>query len=355
MNSIKVIFFGLLTLIGKVVLGQDPSPSQYYFNQTYFNPALAGIHGGTNFGLTYRRLWPNMPSKFETMYFSFDTDISAVKGLGGFGFTLYKDVEGAGFQTTLGGSLELNSRIRVMRTSFIQAGLSVSVYSKSLDWSKFTFGDQLDPYYGVLSTPSAFIRPIDQSHIFPDISVGIVYAYGRGPKRHIFKKNYNAKFGISLQHFNEPTTSFLDQKSKLPMKMVIHGNANIAVSRNADMIFSPCLIFEYQEAFRWSNFDMKTLYVGYNVLWNNFFMGNWYRFYSNIDALTICVGFITGSNNKNTNKFKLYYSYDMTLSNLSIRSTGGSHEIGLAYYFSDKLFSSSGKSRSRPLSFPDSY
>lgn len=350
-NRLILLFFSIFA--GFVSQAQDPSLSQYYFNQTYFSPALAGIHGGSNLNLTYRRQWANLPGKFETVFFNFDTDISAMKGLGGVGINIYKDVQGEGFLTTLGASLMLNSRIHIRQNSFLQAGVSISVYNKTIDWSKLIFGDQIDNLYGVMPRPSKFYSANDHSNIFPDVSIGIVYAFGQGPRKHVFSNNYNAKIGVAFHHINQPNESFLDQTSKLPMKMVIHANLNIGLNRDATLILSPCMVYEYQQAFRMTNSDLKTLYAGYNLLWNNFFIGNWIRLFNNSDALIFNAGIITGGADKGEHRFKMYYSYDVTISGLNSSSTGGSHEISLAYFFDDVLTFKKHRKRIKQLACPD--
>ncbi len=352
MKNIKLFTAFFFLFIGSLCYSQDPSLSQYYFNQTYFNPASAGIHGGSNLSITYRRQWVNVPGKFETIFANFDTDISSAKGLGGIGVSVYKDVEGEGFLTTLGLSLMLNSRIELFESHFIQVGASISVLRKTADWSKFTFGDQFDPIYGNIR-PTGFPAADDQYNISPDLGIGLVYAFGKGPNRRQIKNNYNAKIGIAIQHLNEPNQSFLDQKSKLPKKLVAHVNFNFGMNHDASIIFSPCIVFEYQEAFNYNLFGMKTLYGGYNLLWKNFFIGTWLRLFNNSDALIFNAGFITGNENSK-HKLKMYYSYDMTVSSLTSKSTGGTHEISLGYFFPEKL-NIKHKKKNNPVYCPDSF
>ena len=94
MKTIKYFIIVVLVFLGIVVYSQDPSFSQFYGNQTYFNPAYVGIHGGMMVNTTYRRQWLGVPSKFSTQFFNFDSDLSCINGLGGFGISVYHDVEG---------------------------------------------------------------------------------------------------------------------------------------------------------------------------------------------------------------------------------------------------------------------
>jgi type IX secretion system PorP/SprF family membrane protein len=337
MKNIKIIIFSLLIFIELKALAQDPSFSQFYFNQTYFNPAFAGIHGGTNASITYRRQWVNMPGKFETMFFSFDSDISNIRGLGGIGFTAFRDMEGEGFLTTTGGSMQLNTLIPITRYSFLKFGAEVAIYNKTVDWSNYIFGDQLDPIDEFIRKPTSFTYPSDQDVIFPDLTVGVLYMFGEGPKRNLLRRNWSGKIGFAFHHINKPNQSFLGQNSRLPIKLVTHANMNFALNREADIVFSPCAVFEWQETAQAEYYGMKTIYGGFNFLWDKFFVGNWVRFMENRDAYIINIGFIGGSDAPRSDKFKIYYSYDITISDLNGRSTGGSHEISFAYFFYDSF------------------
>lgn len=333
MKNIKIYIFSILLVISLVTKSQDPSFSQFYFNQTYFNPAFAGIHGGTNANITYRRQWVNMPSKFETMFFSFDSDISNIRGMGGIGFTAFRDVEGEGFLTTTGGSLQLNTLITITHNSFLKLGTEIAIYNKTVDWTGYVFGDQLDPIDPNILKPTSFTYPNDQDVIFPDLTFGVLYMFGDGPKRNLLKGNWNGKIGFAVHHINKPNQSFLGQNSRLPIKIVSHANMSFALDREASMVISPCMVFEWQEVAQTEYFGMKTIYGGFNFLWDKFFVGNWVRFMENRDAYILNIGFIGGSDAPRSDRFKIYYSYDITISDLNGRDTGGSHEISFAYFF----------------------
>ena len=337
MKTLKLVVFCLLTISGLKSYCQDPSFSQFYFNQTYFNPAFVGLHGGSNVNLTYRRLWVNMPGKFETMFFNFDSDISAINGLGGFGINAYRDVEGEGNLTTTGVDIMLSTRFpnnsskrRTLNENFyIQPGIAVGLIHKDIDWNNLVFGDQLDAIYGNVR-PSNFSHPADQENIFPDFKIGVVFKYGKGPKKNVFRGNWDVKFGFAAHHVFEPNQSFLGQESRLARKYVSHLNFNFALNHEADMIFAPCIVWESQA-------QMNTFIGGFNLLWKNVFIGSWLRTFKNYDALVFTLGFIQGSDMPYTDKFKMYYSYDLTVSGLSNRASGGSHEISLVYYFNKSL------------------
>jgi type IX secretion system PorP/SprF family membrane protein len=339
MNNIKYIIFCLLAVLGCNSFAQDPSFSQFYFNQTYFNPAYVGYHGGTMLNATYRRQWIKLPGKFETKYFNIDSDISSINGLGGIGLTAYTDMEGDGFLSTTGADVMLSLRFPTNSSKrysykevfFIQPAFGIGIMQKNIDFSKFTFGDQLDPITKKIDPYTAFKYPLDHDIIFPDFKFGVLLKYGKGPMKGIeVRENWDIRFGFAVHHLFEPNQSFLGQTSRLPRKLVVHLNSNISLNRDADMIFAPCVVWEHQA-------QMNTILGGCNFLWKNIFIGGWYRAFNNSDALIFDFGLIVGPDRKHSNKYKFYYSYDMTISNLSNSATGGSHEISISFYFDNSL------------------
>ena len=51
-----------------VSMAQDPTSSQFFFNQLYMNPAFCGITRDERVGFDYRRQWPGVSqSKFEIL------------------------------------------------------------------------------------------------------------------------------------------------------------------------------------------------------------------------------------------------------------------------------------------------
>jgi hypothetical protein len=81
---------------------------------------------------------------------------------------------------------------------------------------------------------------------------------------------------------------------------------------NTKTSIMPNVIYQYQRGF-------QELSIGTYVKYGGFNAGVWYR---NRDAFILTVGI-------NTGKFKLGYSYDVTVSRLNNGVSGGSHEISL--------------------------
>lgn len=132
-------------------------------------------------------------------------------------------------------------------------------------------------------------------------------------------------FGFAVHHLTEPNESLLaSSAAPLPRRYTGHAGAMIPLetgmgrySKSNDYI-SPNIIFTQQGTFQQLNMG---LYVKKNSLTG----GVWYR---NKDAFIVTVGL-------ESDYVKIGYSYDVTISKLSLGS-GGSHEVSLGFNFACK-------------------
>lgn len=324
----KKIFIAIIILLlpGAKLFAQDPSFSQFYFNQLYFNPAFSGLSGGLNVNLAHRVLWPNFPGKFNTDKFSCDLDVSGITGLGGIGVLASSDVEGDGSMKTFNVGVPISIRPinfangidEKYRYINFQTGFLISMIYKSINYDKFVFSDQLDPVNGIIQ-PSSFSYPDITNKIFPDFAFGMVGDYQHAPYGRNNKTNWNVRLGFALHHLTQPDYSFLGIESKLPIKYVGHINFNLPINKDNNFDVAPAFVYEQQSG-------MQTYFFGSNILWRSIFIGGWYRKYTSADAIALVTGLHFGQ------KYKVYisYSYDMTISDLS-SATPGSHEINISY------------------------
>ena len=101
---------------------------------------------------------------------------------------------------------------------------------------------------------------------------------------------------------NRPDESMILGSSRLPMRFTGHAGANIKLGRNKfsnSTSIMPNIIYQYQNGF-------QELNIGTYIKYENFTAGAWYR---NRDAFILCLGI-------STPKFKVGYSYDITVSKL---------------------------------------
>jgi type IX secretion system PorP/SprF family membrane protein len=331
----------ILLLFSVKLFAQDPSFSQFYFNQLYFNPAFSGLSGGLNVNLAHRMLWPNLPGQYNTSKFSADMDISGITGMGGIGVLASSDVEGDGSLKTFNVGIPISIRPinfvsnidKNYRYINLQTGFLVSMMYKSINSDKYVFSDQFDPVDGIVH-PSSFTAPEESKMIFPDIAFGMVVDYQNAPQGKGHTNNWNVRIGAAVHHLTQPNYSFLGLESKLPMKIVGHINFNFPIMKDENFIIAPAFVYEMQSG-------MKTYFAGTNIFWKSIFVGGWLRRYTNNNALSIIAGLELGQKNK----YYISYSYDMTMSEFSSASQG-SHEINLSYTVDDYLFK--GENRKKP-------
>ena len=181
-------------------------------------------------------------------------------------------------------------------------GARAAMFNKYLDWDKLTFGDMIDPRRGFIYQTGDVQR--GGSRYFFDASVGMV-----GYNKHFF-------FGFAGHHLNRPDESMIIGSSRLPIRLTGHMGANIPLGsksqyRNITKIM-PNVIYQYQNGF-------QEIMLGTYVQYGAFTVGAWYR---NLDAFILSIGIDNG-------KFKLGYSYDITVSKLNNGISGGSHEVSL--------------------------
>lgn len=298
MKSIIVLLFLAVCVEAQA---QDPSFTQFYSNPIYLNPALAGSTGCPRIVSNYRNQWPQLTGNYITSAVAYDSYVKSISG--GLGIIALHDMQGqATIQTSMiGGVYSYN--LKVNRKFSIMVGARAAYFQKFLDWDKLTFGDMIDPRRGFIYQTGDVPRGTGRRGFF-DVSAGAVG----------FGKNYY--FGIAAHHLNRPDESMILGTSRLPMRITGHAGAEIKLGQrgrytNTTSIL-PNIIYQYQNGF-------QELNIGTYIKYGDFTVGAWYR---NRDAFILLFGV-------NFEKFKIGYSYDLTVSKLGNGISGGSHEVSL--------------------------
>ena len=320
----KTVFKCLLalTLIGFSTLegmGQDPQFTQFYANPLYLNPAFAGTARCPRFILNYRNQWPSLPGSFVTYSASYDQHVPVISG--GIGFIAMRDEAGRGVLSTTSFSGIYSYQRPVSRKISLKFGLQATYSQKALDWSRLTFGDQIDSRRGFIFQTQETER--GGSVGFFDASAGIL----------AFSNEFY--IGGAVHHINEPNESLILGTSRLPMKFTGHAGAVLPIdgkSRSlSEATISPNVLYQRQA-------DFQQINIGVYLTKGPIVVGTWYRFEDSFIAL---VGL-------QTDVLRVGYSYDLTTSQLTTE-TGGSHEISLAFTLECK---NNRRSRFRTISCP---
>lgn len=321
----RVWFTGLLMLLfHAAVTAQDPQFSQFYAAPLYLNPAFTGSTNQTRVGLNYRNQWPSIDGNFTTMSAYVDhymEDINSAVGL-----IINRDVEGlAGLQSVNIGAL-YSYELFITENLGFRPGAQIAVYNRSVNFDKLTFGSQYDAGSGQFTNPSGETFSSDFSKTFVDLSLGGLF----------FTKV--AYLGVAAYHLNQPNQSIIDEESKLPMKISVHGGFKYFMkpghvgsgmyAREAERSIGPAIQYRHQGQF--DQLDVGMYYTAEPMV-----LGLWYRGvpfknvnnYVNNESIVLLLGFTQIGPKR---AMSIGYSFDYTISKLTANS-GGAHEFSFSY------------------------
>ena len=306
-------------MFGFTAKAQDPIYSQYYAAPLQLNPAFAGNTYAPHISLNYRNQWPSLSQAYVSYSVAYSQFFKEYNS--GLGLMLLADDAGQGLYKTTKASAVYAYRVAVNDDLFLKLGVEGSLVRISLGWDKFIFPDQVDPELGTNSGggtpfPTEEIRPENIANTYFDASAGILL--------------YSSRFyaGITTKHLNTPNESFLEINENLdgglPLRLGMHAGYEFKFregnkKRPASFI-SPNVMFVKQG-------DFGQLNVGAYGNLGRIFGGVWYRQgFANPDAAIVLLGVQAGG-------YKIGYSYDITVSRLTLGRSGGSHEISLIMNF----------------------
>jgi type IX secretion system PorP/SprF family membrane protein len=303
----KSILYFVFCLVSFSSFSQDPQFTQFYANPIYLNPAFAGSNGCPRFNMNYRNEWPSLSGNYVTYSMSYDQYFKNISG--GIGIIALHDQQGQGTIYTSMLGFIYSYHLKVNRKFSMLFGARAAMVNKYLDWDKLTFGDMIDPRRGFIYATGDV--PRGGSRYFFDASAGVVG----------YSKNFF--FGFAAHHLNQPNESMIIGESKLPIRMTGHMGAELKLGKKSQYTnitsIMPNVIYQYQNGF-------QELALGTYIKYGAFKVGAWYR---NRDAFILSIGI-------NTGKFRIGYSYDVTVSKLNNGVSGGSHEVSLGLNFNCK-------------------
>lgn len=308
------IIAALTSMVQTDAVAQDAEFTQFYANPLYLNPAFAGTARCPRLVMNYRNQWPALTGTFVTTSASYDQHVETISG--GLGFIAVRDQAGEGTLTTTTFSGIYSYQQPISRTFSLKAGFQATYFQKAVDWSKLTFGDQIDPRKGFIyetnDIPRGNLRGNKGVISNVDFSAGLLG----------FSEKFY--FGVAAHHLTEPNESLVVGTSRLPIKWTGHAGAVIPIdrrSRYSESNISPNVLYRRQGEFQQLNLG---LYVNKGPIVG----GIWYRgilFSDYKDAFIVVLGI-------QTDVIKFGYSYDVTVSELT-PATGGSHEVSMTIQF----------------------
>ncbi len=324
-----VMGFGLMLLSQTPVTAQDPQFSQFYAAPLYLNPAFAGSTNQARVGMNYRNQWPAIDANFNTI--SAYGDVYLEDYNSGIGALVTRDREGVLGLQSISLTLQYAYNLEITKGLSFRPGFQASIYNRSVNFTKLTFGDQFDPNTGLVVNPTNETVGSGQSIFFPDIGAGGLFY------------TQNAWLGFAASHLTKPNQSLIGENSQLPMKLSGHAGYKFFLkpgaigtgvyARKQERSLAPTVQYRHQ-----GKFDMMD--VGLYATLEPIIIGTWYRGIPfktvngnlNNESIVFLVGF-TKKGEKDI--FNIGYSYDYPISKLG-PSSGGAHEISLVYSWSTR-------------------
>jgi type IX secretion system PorP/SprF family membrane protein len=278
--------FALLALGGSVQAQQETQYSQYMFNQLAYNPAYAGSRDALSATMVLRRQWLGFDGGPLTG--NINAHMPILNERHGVGFNFTNDRLGLTSQTNF--ALDYAYRLPV-RKGFFQAGLCAGFLYYKTNFSQMQTA-QVDPN-----------MPADAATIRPQAGVGLYY--------------YTPKFFVGVSSPNILMGKYYggnSAASQLTSKQSLHAFAMIGAMLPIGSAVSirPSAVFKYVPSSPWQ-IDANMTFFFAKVIG----VGAGYR---TTDALVFMLEYAS------KRRFRMGYSYDMTLSPLKTTNSG-SHEI----------------------------
>ncbi len=304
-----------LLLLALTASAQDPQFSQWYAAAQYLNPALTGNTHQDRIALNYRLQWPGVQPGYETYMAAYDHRFSTAPV--GMGAMVLRDKAGSSglTSTTIGMSYSYEARINYKRA--IRGGVRLGYTMRGVNPDGYLFADQV-----IRDNAPQTIEPnlVPRTN-YLDLAGGLMY--------------YSESFwaGVSVNHLNKPNMSLMvDGQAQLERRMSVHAGYRFPIDGQRTVAKSETrmtLATHYKMQGKWDQLDLGA-YADHH----QFTAGLWYRGlpivkaykpgYGNNEAVVLMIGYQT------ENQLRFVYSYDITISKLTMRSAGA-HEISLIY------------------------
>lgn len=298
---------------------QDPQLSQFFAAPLYLNPALTGTTFQHRLAANYRIQWTGLPKGYETYAFAYDHNATGLNS--GFGGYVMRDQAGSlGLSFThVGGSYAYAARIT--RHKVLRVGMKLGYTQRDLSMADALFADQVIRDNAPTSIEGGYLERVS----YFDAALGLLY------------HTEQFWFGTSFSHVNRPQQTLLYEGDvRLPIRTTVNTGYMFPIDgkpyRRAESFIT--LAAHYKSQGKWDQLD-----IGAYLEHDRLCLGLWYRGlpglkayapgYPNDDAIVLMAGVETRS------QLRLVYSYDVTISMLTLRS-GGAHELSVQYEWPQK-------------------
>lgn len=290
----KILFNIILLLVLCIDISAQLSPvnDQYVLNPLLINPAYAGSRNALNVGTFYRQQWVGLEGAPETMTITVDAPLFQEKL--GLGFLLINDKIGVTSETQFVSNYAYKIGIG---DGTLSMGLGAGIILTNTAWSRLYALEPGDDYYLIDS----------KMFVVPDFSFGVRYSY------------HNFFTGFSIPKFLSYKFDYNKNKYQIrndPAYYTYMFNTGYLFRLSPKVNFLPSTLLTYSAGEQFL-YDLNTYFSFSDKLWLGFS-------YRNSRSVSGLVQF------RITEQFRVAYSYDFDLGELS-KYSNGSHGIMLRY------------------------
>lgn len=324
-------------MLTNAVKAQDPAFSQLFNNRVYMNPSFTGLDQGHRLALATRTLWRNLPRNFNTHTLTYDFKPCAFPRIG-LGVIAMQDVEGDGFlKSTEAGFIfayhtpySFNNRRKRQSAGSFSFSLQASYISRSIDWDKLVFGDQIDPVLGVV-TPRTTQANINFAGVNnTDFATGFLWR-----QRLYFNKRLDMTFhlGFAAHHIFKPQVGLL-VNGIMPQRYTVHSGLLIPISKSSYIIPAFRYMTQDLSLTRHSSFDANVMYLNHKIFGGLSYRFNQFKDYPlNTDAVMFFAGYEFDFSKEAD--LRLTYSFDTNFKGVS-SGNFYTHEITVVFTYAGK-------------------
>lgn len=313
MKYIKILALLYLALAIRPAQAQDVSFSQTFEAPLYLAPSFTGLANGTRVGLTYRNQWPGIGNVYQNYYLYADYYFDQYNS--GVGIQWLCDNQGKGLVVDNQVSLMYAYELQINKFLMLRPGISFHLGIRNLDRSKMIS-------YTDISSDGSY-QPGGSSIEFESLRKT---RFDAGTSLMLYSDIFWV--GFTIDHLLQPDNSFTDARKDIGMKITGFAGYKLIYeeSRRGSEPKSISFALNYTHQYSFNQMEMGFYWYYYPLELGLSYRGLFFKVsgeLDNSDAVIPNVGV-------NINGFRIGYSYDITISDLSSFGNGA-HEVSLLY------------------------
>ncbi len=300
---VKRLYLLPLLLISTGLLAQQATQySLQMFNEAGINPAYAGLDNSLVLTGIYRNQWQGLNESPSQQNINIHMPVYRLSG----GIGINVDNDRLGLERNLLATLAYNFHLPLNHSRKVSFGIGAGFFQKSLDGAAIRTPEGIYSTGTINHNDNLPLPESDISSTTPTFNAGIYY------------KSEALEIGLSSINIQEPSLVGDNFSTTLSRTYFLTATYNLDLSGNISL--HPSLLVKTDQTESQAEISLLVKYD------DNIFLGGSFRGYNSntIDAIAIIAGLDISE------RIKIAYAYDLTLSNLNLVSSGG-HEILIQY------------------------